>query len=39
MQGTPILSIEKEADLCNLFMKEFGALPGWRCYPEAGGFD
>ncbi|MCV4065275.1 hypothetical protein ACRCQJ_12590 [Pseudomonas aeruginosa] len=39
MQDTPILSIEKEADLCNLFMKEFGALPGWRCYPEAGGFD
>ena len=39
MQDTPILSIEKEADLCNLFMREFGALPGWRCYPEAGGFD
>jgi len=39
MQDTPILSIEKEADLCNLFMKEFGAQPGWRCYPEAGGFD
>lgn len=31
--------IEKESQLCDLFMHEFGALPGWTCYPEAGGFD
>lgn len=31
--------IEKEADLCDYFIKEFNALPGWTCYPEAAGFD
>lgn len=30
---------EKESELCSLFMREFGALPGWTCYPEAAGFD
>jgi len=31
--------IEKEADLCQYFIQEFNALPGWTCYPEAAGFD
>jgi hypothetical protein len=35
----PIEKIEKEADLCDLFMREFNQLPGWACYPEAAGFD
>lgn len=35
----PIEKIEKEADLCALFMREFNALPDWTCYPEAAGFD
>lgn len=35
----PIEKIEKEADLCALFIQEFNALPDWTCYPEAGGFD
>mgnify|MGYP000479416528 CR=1 FL=1 len=36
---TPIAQIEKESDLCKLFIREFGALPGWTCFPEAAGFD
>ena len=35
----PIEKIEKEADLCALFIQEFNELPGWTCYPEAAGFD
>lgn len=35
----PIEKIEKEADLCALFIREFNQLPGWTCYPEAAGFD
>ena len=35
----PIDKIEKEADLCALFIQEFNELPGWACYPEAAGFD
>lgn len=35
----PIEKIEKEADLCALFIREFNALPDWTCYPEAAGFD
>lgn len=35
----PVVSIEKEADLCQLFMQEFNALADWTCYPEAAGFD
>jgi hypothetical protein len=34
-----ITAIEKESDLCALFIQEFNALPGWTCYPEACGFD
>jgi hypothetical protein len=35
----PVEKIEKEADLCDLFMREFNQLPDWTCYPEAAGFD
>lgn len=35
----PIEKIEKEADLCALFIREFNKLPDWTCYPEAAGFD
>lgn len=28
-----------EAALCDLFIREFNAQPGWTCYPETGGFD
>jgi hypothetical protein len=35
----PIDKIEKEADLCALFIQEFNQMPGWTCYPEAAGFD
>ena len=35
----PIEKIEKEADLCALFIQEFNKLPDWTCYPEAAGFD
>jgi hypothetical protein len=31
--------VPTEADLCDHFMREFNALPGWTCYPETGGFD
>ncbi|WP_426237494.1 hypothetical protein [Pseudomonas sp. TWP3-2] len=34
-----ITSIEKEADLCAIFIREFNSVPGWKCYPEAAGFD
>lgn len=37
--GQPIEKIEKEADLCALFIQEFNKLPEWTCYPEAAGFD
>lgn len=30
---------KSEGDLCELFIREFNALEGWTCYPEAGGFD
>lgn len=39
MRSNPIVSIEREADLCSLFMRDFNAMPGWTCYPEAAGFD
>jgi len=32
-------SFEKESDLCALFIQQFNELEGWRCYPEAAGFD
>lgn len=35
----PIEKIEKEADLCAVFIREFNKLPEWTCYPEAAGFD
>lgn len=28
-----------EAALCEVFIREFNAQPGWTCYPETGGFD
>ena len=28
-----------EADLCAVFITNFSKMPGWTCYPEAGGFD
>jgi len=34
-----IRAIEKETDLCAVFINEFNAVPGWTCYPEAAGFD
>lgn len=33
------LHFPTEAALCDLFIREFNALPGWTCYPETGGFD
>ncbi|WP_219097608.1 hypothetical protein [Pseudomonas sp. UMAB-40] len=39
MSRAPIEKIEKEADLCALFIHEFNKLPDWTCYPEAAGFD
>lgn len=39
MSRAPIEKIEKEADLCALFIQEFNKLPEWTCYPEAAGFD
>lgn len=39
MTRVPIEKIEKEADLCALFIHEFNNLPDWTCYPEAAGFD
>jgi hypothetical protein len=30
---------KSEADLCALFIREFNAVSGWTCYPEAAGFD
>lgn len=39
MPSKPIAGIETEADLCNIFMRDFNALPGWTCYPEAANFD
>lgn len=39
MIRAPIEKIEKEADLCALFIQEFNKLPDWTCYPEAAGFD
>lgn len=35
----PIEKIEKEGDLCALFIQEFNKMPGWTCHPEAAGFD
>lgn len=29
----------KESELCDLLMREFNAVDGWVCYPEACGFD
>lgn len=34
-----MLEIKKEAELCELFMRDLNALDGWTCYPETGGFD
>lgn len=39
MGSNPIISIEREADLCSLFIRDFSTMPGWTCYPEAAGFD
>lgn len=39
MSSEPITGFEREADLCNLFIRDFNALPGWTCYPEAANFD
>lgn len=39
MGSKPITCIEREADLCDLFMRDFNAMPGWTCYPEAANFD
>ncbi|CAD0264245.1 conserved hypothetical protein [Pseudomonas veronii] len=33
------LPIGKESELCELFIREFGKIEGWTCYPEAAGFD
>lgn len=34
-----ITEIVKEADLCQLFIRDFKRFTSWTCYPEAGGFD
>ena len=34
-----MLEIKKEADLCQIFIRDMNAQPGWTCYPESGGFD
>lgn len=34
-----ISGFEREADLCDLFIRDFSTLPGWTCYPEAANFD
>ncbi|NVL48683.1 hypothetical protein F2S72_01575 [Pseudomonas syringae pv. actinidiae] len=39
MGSKQTLGIQTEANLCNLFMRDFNSLPGWTCYPEAAGFD
>lgn len=31
--------IKSEAELCDIFIREFNQVEGWRCYPEAAGFD
>lgn len=35
----PGLAISSEADLCEIFIRDMNAQPGWICYPESGGFD
>ena len=32
-------ALPTEAALCEHFIKEFNAQPGWTCYPETGGYD
>lgn len=39
MGSEPIFHIERESDLCNLFIRDFNDVPGWTCYPEAANFD
>ncbi|HDS1721855.1 hypothetical protein NPS53_08075 [Pseudomonas putida] len=39
MGSSPIFRIEREEDLCSLFIRDFNTMPGWTCYPEAAGFD
>lgn len=31
--------IKREAELCEIFIRDMNAQPGWVCYPETGGFD
>ncbi|AIR90478.1 hypothetical protein [Pseudomonas cremoricolorata] len=31
--------IKTEAELCEIFIRDMNAQPGWTCYPETGGFD
>jgi hypothetical protein len=31
--------ISTEAELCEIFIRDMNAQPGWVCYPESGGFD
>lgn len=38
-RSRPAPPIQKESDLCQIFMRDFNALDDWSCYPEAGGFD
>lgn len=35
----PAEKISSEAELCDIFMREFNEIDGWSCYPEAAGFD
>nr|WP_192963310.1 hypothetical protein [Pseudomonas fluorescens] len=39
MGSRHISGFEREADLCDLCLRDFSALPGWSCYPEASNFD
>ena len=32
-------TMKKETELCEVFIREFNAVDGWTCYPEAAGFD
>ena len=34
-----ITPIKTEAELCEIFIRDMNAQPGWTCYPETGGFD
>lgn len=38
-QNEAMPKIQSEAELCEIFIRDFNLLEGWLCYPEACGFD